>query len=58
VFGEIKTKYYKINTIGTQNVVNAAKELGIKTLVYTSTPSVVFDFGDIENGDESIPISR
>ena len=49
-----KDTYYRINTIGTQNVVNAAKEIGIKTLVYTSSPSVVFGFDDIENGDESI----
>lgn len=53
VWGDKKT-YYNINTLGTQNIVNAAKEFGIKNLVYTSTPSVVFGFDDIENGDESL----
>lgn len=53
VWGD-KSKFYQINTLGTQNIVNAAKELGIKTFVYTSTPSVVFGQDDIENGDESL----
>lgn len=57
VWGD-KKKYFNINTIGTQNAVNAARENKIKTFIYTSTPSVVFDFGDIENGDESIPYPK
>jgi 2-alkyl-3-oxoalkanoate reductase len=47
--------YFGINTLGTQNMVNACKKHGIKYFIYTSTPSVVFEYGDIENGDESLP---
>jgi len=36
-------EYYQVNVVGTRNVLNACKELGIKRLVYTSTPSVVFN---------------
>lgn len=43
------------NVTGTQNVLAACRELGIKILVYTSSPSVVHGGGDIENGDESLP---
>lgn len=53
VWGKYET-YYSINTLGTRNIVDVAKEKGIKTLIYTSTPSVVFDKDDIENGDESL----
>ncbi len=50
-------EYYAINVLGTLNVLAACKELGIENLVYTSTPSVVFDGHDIEGGDESLPYS-
>ncbi|MCI5150153.1 MAG: SDR family NAD(P)-dependent oxidoreductase, partial [Candidatus Electrothrix sp. MAN1_4] len=50
-------EYYAINVLGTLNVLAACKELGIEQLVYTSTPSVVFDGQDIQGGDESLPYS-
>lgn len=34
--------YYKTNVIGTQNIIDACKKQGIKKLIYTSSPSVVF----------------
>ncbi len=47
--------YYKANVIGTRNIIEACLENQINTLVYTSTPSVVFDSQDIISGDESLP---
>ena len=47
--------FYQANVVGTQNVLTACKELGITTLVYTSSPSVVFDGSDVEGGNESLP---
>ncbi|MFT5699301.1 MAG: nucleoside-diphosphate-sugar epimerase [Desulforhopalus sp.] len=46
--------YYRTNVLGTENVVNACKANGVKALVYTSTPSVVFDRKNIVAGDESL----
>ncbi|SHJ70836.1 Nucleoside-diphosphate-sugar epimerase [Malonomonas rubra DSM 5091] len=47
--------YYLANVVGTQNVIQACREHGIERLVYTSSPSVVFDGTDMEGVDESIP---
>ena len=47
--------YVNTNVTGTSNILNACKKLGIRKLVYTSTPSVVHDRGDIEGGNESLP---
>ncbi len=47
--------YHSINVQGTQNVLQACREQGIIRLVYTSTPSVVFNGQDIAGGDESLP---
>lgn len=47
--------YFRINVTGTQNVINACLKLNIPQLVYTSTPSVVFNGQDIEGVDESMP---
>ncbi|MCI5178159.1 MAG: NAD-dependent epimerase/dehydratase family protein [Candidatus Electrothrix sp. AW3_4] len=49
--------YYAVNVQGTLNVLAACKALAIKNLVYTSTPSVVFDGYDLEGADESLPYS-
>ncbi|MEN8190291.1 MAG: NAD-dependent epimerase/dehydratase family protein [Thermodesulfobacteriota bacterium] len=47
--------YYQTNVVGTENVLKACRKTNVARLVYTSTPSVVFDRGDIEGGDESLP---
>jgi len=50
--------YQRANIDGTENVLNACRECGVQNLVYTSTPSVVFDRGDICGGDEDMPYAR
>lgn len=50
--------YYRTNVIGTQNVIDACVNQNIPKLVYTSTPSVVFNGADIEGADESFPYPR
>ncbi|MDX9707925.1 MAG: NAD-dependent epimerase/dehydratase family protein [Trichloromonas sp.] len=47
--------YYRANVIGTDNVIAACRAHGIDRLVYTSSPSVVFDGKDMEGVDESVP---
>ncbi len=41
------SQYHDINVTGTQNVIDACKANNVSNLVYTSTPSVVFDSGDL-----------
>ena len=48
-------EFFQANVIGTENVLAACRTNGIKRLVYTSSPSVVFDGRDIEGSDESLP---
>ncbi|CAO2839373.1 unnamed protein product [Amaranthus hypochondriacus] len=48
--------HYSVNVQGTKNVIEACIELQVKKLIYTSSPSVVFDgVHEILNGDESLP---
>jgi len=49
------SSYQSINVLGTENVIDACRASGIAHLVYTSTPSVVFDRDHIRGGDESLP---
>lgn len=50
--------YYQPNVIGTRNVVAACQEQGVGRLIYTSTPSVVFNGQPISGGDESLPYGQ
>ena len=52
------SEYEAVNVIGTKNVIDACRANGVKILVYTSTPSVVFNHADISGDDESLPYSR
>jgi nucleoside-diphosphate-sugar epimerase len=47
--------YYQVNVLGTQNVLAACRRHAIGRLVYTSSPSVIFDGRDMEGVDESVP---
>jgi nucleoside-diphosphate-sugar epimerase len=47
--------YYQPNVIGTRNVVAACRHQAVGRLIYTSTPSVVFNGAPINGGDESLP---
>jgi nucleoside-diphosphate-sugar epimerase len=47
--------YYQANFVGTRNVVAACRKHGVSRLVYTSSPSVVFNGRDMEGVDESVP---
>ncbi len=47
--------FYQANVVGTENVITACRTNGISRLVYTSSPSVVFDGSDVEGGNESLP---
>jgi nucleoside-diphosphate-sugar epimerase len=47
--------FHRANVVGTQNVIAACRKNGIDRLVYTSSPSVVFDGGDVEGGNETLP---
>ena len=49
--------FRRINVDGTDNVIEACREHGIRALVHTSSPSVVHSGGDIEGGDESLPLA-
>ena len=46
--------FYQANVVGTENVIAACQENGINRLVYTSSPSAVFNGSDVEGGNESL----
>ena len=56
IWGEPEA-YRRVNVDGTANVLRACTEQGIPILVHTSSPSVVHAGGDIEGGDESLPLA-
>lgn len=57
VWGDYKD-YYEANVVGTNNVIEACKKNNIQYLVYTSTPSVVFNGEDEEGINESEPYAE
>jgi nucleoside-diphosphate-sugar epimerase len=53
-----RDEFEQTNVTGTRNVLGACFANCVKSLVYTSTPSVVFDRVDINGLDESIPYAK
>ena len=47
--------FYQPNVVGTKNIIQACRQCDINRLVYTSSPSVVFDGTDMEGINESVP---
>jgi len=56
--GMSKEEQFSIDVKGTENILLSCKKLGIKKLIYTSTPSVVYDEKGIEGGNENLPYSE
>jgi len=50
-------EFYKTNVLGTRALIEGCREHGGSRLVYTSTPSVVYNGHDIVAGDESLPLT-
>lgn len=49
--------HFDVSVTGTRNVIEACLECGVKKLIYTSSPSIVFDgVHPVVNVDESAPI--
>ncbi len=48
-------EYNKTNVLGTEVVIESCQKNKVPMLVYTSTPSVVFNRADIKGGDERLP---
>jgi nucleoside-diphosphate-sugar epimerase len=47
--------YHGINTVGTENVIAACRQHNVGRLIYTSSPSVIYDGHDHRNIDETAP---
>jgi nucleoside-diphosphate-sugar epimerase len=50
--------YFRPNVTGTENILAACRNNGIRKLVFTSSPSVTHADGDIEGDDESLPYAE
>jgi nucleoside-diphosphate-sugar epimerase len=48
--------FFAVNVAGTQNLLAACRVTGVPRLVYTSSPSVVYDGGDLRGVNESAPL--
>lgn len=48
--------FFRVNVEGTRHVVAACRTARVPRLVYTSSPSVVFNGGDLAGVDESAPL--
>ena len=49
--------YFRTNVLGTRAILDGCRVHGVKRLVYTSTPSVVYNGRDLAGADESLPFT-
>ena len=57
IWGERKL-FYEVNVNGTRHVIDGCRFHGVKKLIFTSSPSVIYDHSDMENVNESIPYPK
>ncbi len=50
--------FHAANVVGTRNVIEACRRNGVRKLVYTSTPSVVFGSRDLRLANEDTPFPK
>jgi nucleoside-diphosphate-sugar epimerase len=53
-----KHEYESVNVTGTRNVLGACFANEVQSLIYTSTPSVVFNRQDLRGADETYPYAK
>lgn len=53
IWGPWRT-FHSINTVGTQNVIDACRQARVGRLIYTSSPSVVYDGAEHRDANESL----
>lgn len=51
-----RASYYQTNVIGTENIIRACQQHAVSKLVFTSSPSIVFNGSDLKGVDESIEV--
>ncbi|MEM1080942.1 MAG: NAD-dependent epimerase/dehydratase family protein [Pseudomonadota bacterium] len=56
--GLYRPDFVRANVDGTRHVLAACRAHGIRYLVHTSSPSVVHQGGDIEGGNEGLPLAE
>ncbi len=49
--------FFRANVLGTRAILAGCREHGVARLVYTSTPSVVYNGRDLSGADESLPLT-
>jgi 2-alkyl-3-oxoalkanoate reductase len=49
--------YFRVNVLGTRSLLDGCRTYGVKRLIYTSTPSVVYNGRDLAGVDESLPFT-
>ncbi len=50
-------EFFQANVTGTQNVLDACRSAGVRQLIYTSTPSVVYNGLPLAGANESLPLT-
>jgi nucleoside-diphosphate-sugar epimerase len=50
-------EFFRANVTGTEAVIRGCQESGVSALVYTSTPSVVYNGRDLAGVDEALPLT-
>ncbi len=53
-----RADFESINILGTENVINCCHSMGVPRLVFTSSPSVVFDSVPLCDANETLPYPR
>ncbi len=48
--------FHRVNVLGTRAVIAACRAQGVRRLIHTSTPSVVYNGRDLAGADESLPL--
>lgn len=49
--------FFRTNVLGTRAILAGCRAHGVKHLIYTSTPSVVYNGRDLAGADESLPLT-